>query len=79
LICGTTGVAVVQCPGGITFYSLFRLEIDEQLTRSLRFNLGRHTAQAQHILAAGLVMFEEVSVLTRWLTNRVEWRKMLGT
>jgi hypothetical protein len=30
LICGTTGIAAVQYPGGTTPHSLFRLGIDEQ-------------------------------------------------
>jgi hypothetical protein len=32
LICGTAGNAVIQCPGGTTLRSLFRLGIDERFS-----------------------------------------------
>jgi Cdc6-like AAA superfamily ATPase len=34
LICGTTGIAAVQYPGGTTLHSLFHLGIDEELRGS---------------------------------------------
>jgi ATP-dependent exoDNAse (exonuclease V) alpha subunit len=71
LICGTTGIAAVQYPGGITLHSLFRLGIDEQFTGSFRSNIGRRTAHARHILAADLIVIDEVSMLTPWVANRV--------
>jgi hypothetical protein len=46
LICGTTGIAASQYPGGTTLHSLFRLGIDEEFRGSFRSNIGRETPQA---------------------------------
>ena len=71
LICGTTGIAVAQYPGGITLHSLFRLGIDEEFAGSFRSNIGRGTFQAKCILDADLIIIDEVSMLTLWVANRV--------
>jgi hypothetical protein len=71
LICATTGIAAVHYPGGTTFHSLFRLGIDEQSTRSFRSHIGRGTHLAQYILAADLIIIDEVSLLTPLVANRV--------
>jgi ATP-dependent exoDNAse (exonuclease V) alpha subunit len=71
LICGTTGMAAVQYPGGTTVHSLFRLGIDEQFRGGFRSNIGRGTPLARYIIAADLIIIDEASMLTPWLTNRV--------
>jgi hypothetical protein len=64
LICGTTGIAAIQYPGGTTLHSLFRLGIDEQSTGAFCSNIGRGTPLARHILAADLIIIDDVSILT---------------
>jgi hypothetical protein len=71
LICGATGIAAVQYPGGTTLHSLFRLGIGEEFARRFRSSVRRDTPQARHILAADLMILDEVSVLTPWVANRV--------
>jgi hypothetical protein len=71
LICETTGIAAVQYPSGITFHSLFRLGIDEQSRGSFRLNIGRGTPLARYILAADLIIIDQVWKLTPWVVNRV--------
>jgi nucleoside-triphosphatase THEP1 len=71
LICRTTGIAVVQCPGGTTLHSLSRLGIDEQSRGGFRSNIGRGTPLARYILAADLIIIDEVLMLTPWVANRV--------
>jgi hypothetical protein len=71
LICSTTGIAPVQYRGGTTLHSLFRLEIDEQSTRSFCSNIGRGTLLARYILAADLIIVDEVSLLSPLVANRV--------
>jgi hypothetical protein len=71
LICGTTGIAAAQYPGATTVHSLFHLGKDEQFTRSFRSNVGRDTPVARHILAANLIIVDEVLMLTAWVTNQV--------
>jgi hypothetical protein len=48
LICGTTGITVVQCPGRTTPYSLFHLGTDEQSKGAFRLNTGRRTPVARY-------------------------------
>jgi ATP-dependent exoDNAse (exonuclease V) alpha subunit len=67
----TTGIAAVQYPGGTTLHSLFHLGIDEQLSGGFRSNIGRGNHQAAHILAADLIIINEVFMLTSWVANRV--------
>jgi hypothetical protein len=71
LICGTTGIAAVQYPGGTTLHSLSHLGIDEQFRGSFRSNVGRGTPLPRHILAGDLIIIDGVSMLTPWVTNRV--------
>jgi hypothetical protein len=71
LICGTTRIAAVQYPGGTTFHSFFRLGIDELSTLSFHLNIGRGTLLARYILAADLIIMDEVSMLTPSVANRV--------
>jgi hypothetical protein len=72
LIWGTTGIAAVQYPGGgATLHSLFHLGIDEQFLGSFRSNVGRRTPLARHILAADLIIIDQVSMLASWVTNRL--------
>jgi hypothetical protein len=71
LICGTTDIAAVQYPGGTTLPSLFRLGINEQSRGGFRSNIRRGTALARYILAADLIIIDEVSILTPWVVNRV--------
>jgi hypothetical protein len=71
LICGTAGFAAVQYPGGTTIHSLFRHGIDEQSQGGFRLNIGRGTPLARYILAADLIIIDEVSMLTAWVANRV--------
>jgi hypothetical protein len=71
LICGTTGIAAVQYPPETTFHDLFRLGIDEQSRGGFRSNIGRGTPLARYILAADLIIIDDVSMLTRWVANRV--------
>jgi hypothetical protein len=71
LICGTTGVAAVQYPGGTALHSLFCLGIDEQSREDFRSNIGRGTPLARYILAADSIIIDEVSMLTLWVANRV--------
>jgi hypothetical protein len=71
LICGTTSIAAVQYPGGTTLHSLFLLGIDEHSWGGFRSNIGRGTPLARHMLAADLIIFDEVSMLTPWVANRV--------
>jgi hypothetical protein len=66
-----TGIAAVQHPGGITLHSLFRLGIDEPFTGSFRLNIGPGNRQARHILAADLIIMDEVAMLTSRVANRV--------
>jgi ATP-dependent exoDNAse (exonuclease V) alpha subunit len=65
------GIAAVQYPGDTTLHSLFRLGIDEAIKGEFRCNIGRDTAQANHILSDDLIMIDEVSMLTPWAANRV--------
>jgi hypothetical protein len=71
LICGTTGIAAVQYPGGTTLHSLFRLGIDEQSRGGFGSDIGRSTPLAEYILAADLIIIDEVSMLTPCIANRV--------
>jgi DNA helicase HerA-like ATPase len=71
LICGTTGIAAVQDPGGTIFHSLFRLGIDEQSRGVFCSNIGRDTPLGRYILASHLIIIDEVSMLTPWAANRV--------
>jgi hypothetical protein len=71
LICGTTGIAAVQYPGGTILHSLFHLGINEQSRGGFRSNIGRGTPLARYILAADLIIIDEVSILTFWVANRV--------
>jgi hypothetical protein len=71
LIWSTTRIAAFQYPGGIALHLLFHFGIGEQFRRSSRSNVGRGIAQARHILAANLIIIDEVSMLTPWATNRV--------
>jgi hypothetical protein len=71
LICGTTGIAAVQYPGGTVLHSLFRFGIDEQSRGGFRSNIGRDRPLARYILAADLIIIDEVSMLTPWVANRV--------
>jgi hypothetical protein len=71
LICGTTGIAAVQYPGGTALHSLFHLGIDEQSTGAFHSNIGRRTPLARHVLAADLIIIDKVSLLTPWVANRV--------
>jgi hypothetical protein len=71
LICSTTGIAAVQYPGGTALHSLFHLGIGEGFRGSFRSNIGRSTPQARHILAADLIIINEVWMLTAWVENRV--------
>jgi hypothetical protein len=71
LICDATGIAAVQYPGETTLHSLFRLGIDKQFTGSFGSNIGRGTVQARHILAADMIVVDEVSMLTPWVAIRV--------
>jgi nucleoside-triphosphatase THEP1 len=59
-ICGTTGIDAVQYPSGPTLHSLFRLGIDEQSRGSFRSNVGRGTPLARYVLAADLIIIDEV-------------------
>jgi Cdc6-like AAA superfamily ATPase len=69
LICGTTDIAAIQYPEGTTLDSLFRLGINEQPTRSFRSKIGRGTLLARYILAADLIIINEVSMLTSSVAN----------
>jgi hypothetical protein len=71
LICGTTGIAALQYPGETTLHSLFRLGIDEQSRGGVRSNIGRDTPLTRYILAADLIIINEVSMLTPWVANKV--------
>jgi hypothetical protein len=71
LICGTTGIPAVQYSGGTTLHSLFHLVIDEQSRGGFRSNIGRGTPLARYILAADLIIVDEVPMLTPWVANRV--------
>jgi hypothetical protein len=51
-------------------HSLFRFGIHKCITGSFRSNIGRDALQARDILAADLVILDEVSVLTPWVPNR---------
>jgi MoxR-like ATPase len=71
LICGTTGIAAIQYPGGTTLHSLFRLGIDEQSLGGFRSNIGHGTPLARYVFAADLIIIDEVSMLAPWVANRV--------
>jgi hypothetical protein len=71
LICGTTGTAGVQYPGGTTPHSLFRFGIDGQPRGGFRSNIGRGTPLRRYILAADLIIIDVVSMLTTWVANGV--------
>jgi hypothetical protein len=71
LIYGITGIAAVQYPGGTTVHFLFRLGIDEQSRGGFRSNVGRGTPLARFILAAALIIIDEVSMLTPWVANKI--------
>jgi hypothetical protein len=71
LICSTAGIAVVQYPGGTPLHSLFDFGIDEQYRGSFRSNVGRGAPLARHIVAADLIIIDDVSMSTPWVTNRV--------
>jgi hypothetical protein len=71
LICGTTGIAAVQYSGGTTLHPLFRLGIDEQCLGGFRSNIGRCTPLARYILAADLIIIDEVSILAPLVPNRI--------
>jgi hypothetical protein len=71
LISATTGIAAVQYPGGQTVHSLFRLGIDELHGARFTSHIGRGTSRARHLLAAGLIIIDEVSMLTPWVARRV--------
>jgi hypothetical protein len=51
LICGTTGIAAIQYPGGTTPHSLFHLGIDEQSWGDFCSKIGRGTPLARYNLA----------------------------
>jgi ABC-type branched-subunit amino acid transport system ATPase component len=71
LICRATDIAAVQYPGGTTVHSLFRLGIDEQSRGGFRSNIGRGIPLVRYMLAADLIIIDEVSMLTPWVVNRV--------
>jgi hypothetical protein len=71
LICGTTDIAAVQYLGGTTLHSLFRLGIDEQSRGRFSLNIGRGTPLGGYILAADLIIIDEVSMLTPQVADRV--------
>jgi ATP-dependent exoDNAse (exonuclease V) alpha subunit len=71
LICETAGIAAVQYPGGPTLHSLFHLGRDEQAAGGFRSNIGGGSSLARHILAADLIIIDEVSMLTPWVATRV--------
>jgi hypothetical protein len=71
LICGTTGIAAVQYPGGTTFHSMFRFGIDEQSRGGFHSSIGLGTLLPRSILASDLIIIDEVSMLTLWVANRV--------
>jgi hypothetical protein len=70
IITATTGIAAVQYNQGTTLHSAFKLGIDE--TKSVFCStIGRDTALAHRLLAANLIVIDEVSMLTPDLANRV--------
>jgi hypothetical protein len=71
LICGTTGIAAVQYPGGTTLHSLFRLGINKQSRGGFRSNIGCDTPLTRYVLVADLIIIDEVSMLTPWVANRI--------
>jgi hypothetical protein len=71
VICGTTGIAAAQYPGGTTLHSLVRLGIDEGFAGSFRSNIGPGTFQAKHVLDADLPIIDELSMLTPCVANRI--------
>jgi hypothetical protein len=70
LICGTTGIALVHYPRGTTRYSLLRFGIDERFTESFRCHIGGGTSQARYILAAALIINDEVPTLAPWVASQ---------
>jgi hypothetical protein len=71
LICGTTGIAAVQHPGGTTLFFLCGLGIDEQSWEGFRSNIGRGNPLTRCILAVDLIIIDGVSMLTLWVATRV--------
>jgi hypothetical protein len=60
LICGATGTAAVQYPGGTTLHSLFPLGINEQFIGGVQSYIGRGTGHARYILAADMIVMNVV-------------------
>jgi hypothetical protein len=71
LICATAGIAAVQYPGGCTLHSLFKLGIDEESRGGFASHIGQGSVHGEIILRAGLLVIDEVSMLTPWVANRV--------
>jgi hypothetical protein len=71
LIWGTIRITTVQYPAGTTVHSLFHLEIEELITGSLRFNIGRDALEARDIFAANLTIIGDILVVTHCVSNRV--------
>jgi hypothetical protein len=71
LIAATTGIAAVQYHGGCTLHSLFKLGFDERAGSTFISGVGKGTPHADYLMAADLVIIDEVSMLTPWVANRV--------
>jgi hypothetical protein len=71
LIYRTTGTTTVQYSGGTIVHSLVRLGIGEQSRGGFHSNIGRNIPLARYILAADLIIIDEVLTLTPWVVNRV--------
>jgi hypothetical protein len=69
-VCATTGIAAVQYDGGVTMHALFKLGIDECIDDIFVCNIGRATPHAAFLLAADLIVIDEVSMLTRSVAER---------
>jgi hypothetical protein len=71
IVCATTGIAAVQYEGGVTMHALFKLGIDECSHDRFVSNSGRETPRATFLLSAQWIVIDEVSMLTRWVADRV--------
>jgi hypothetical protein len=71
LIAATTGIAAVQYHGGCTLHSLFKLGFDERAGSTFISGVGNGTPHADYLMAADLIIIDEVSMLIPWVANRV--------
>lgn len=71
--CGSTGIAASQYQGGQTIHRCFRMGVDDSIddTGVFRTTVGRNTRDARRLLNTDLFLFDEASMITIELLDRI--------